>query len=172
VVEVGDGPGWVVVGPGAGPGVGGGFGDGAGEAGWCGGPGWQPPRTVTKGLMVVRLPAASSWKAAPPFWTRIRVPDRRLFIENWAPESWDSTKSMISGARCSLPVERPTAAPVWPLNTVQKNRVGSGSSSATWSKLTRPWGDDPPPSTIRFSNDSGRIGLGLALVLIPALPLP
>jgi hypothetical protein len=100
--------------------------------------GWQPLLTVTNGPMVVLLPAASSWKAEPPLCTRMRVPASRLFMENWVPDSCDSTKSMISGAGCS--------------------------------KLTSPFGEGPPPSTTRFSNDSGRIGLGL--VLMPALPLP
>src|SRR5829696_644757 len=125
----------VVVGTEEGGGAGPGAGDGApGRPGGEVGPGWQPPLTVTNGLMVLLLPLASSWNADPPLWTRTRVPDTRFSMENWVPDSCDSTKSMTSGARCSLPVERATAGPVWPLNTVQKNSTGSRTSSATWSK--------------------------------------
>ena len=63
-----------------------GGGGGGGAEGAPGSPGAEvgpivpEPFSVEKGLMVVLLPAASSWKAEVPFCTRIRVPDSRFLI--------------------------------------------------------------------------------------------
>jgi hypothetical protein len=65
VVVVTDGR--VVVGVELGGGAGPGSGDGVpGRPGGEVGPGWQPPFTVTNGLMVLLVPLASSWNAELP----------------------------------------------------------------------------------------------------------